>query len=269
MKITPRRTASVLFIAMVVLIVWAYQLSKSNSPIAEVSGETTNVNIDVPAHASHPLARRVSPIQSRPLTESESALNQLEDEFYRQFPLALKFRDYQNPDYRNPEMEALSERMKTYMEEPNDVRTKNLRSGNLNIILELAAPLMMKENLVTNSELGQMLRVTFTAPRWGWGHTLRNLDSRISGSTAREPVIDSVEKLVAAFQEREERIINYCRKMQEEAAMPDYIVEDIEKMAHELITRSVVSAYLEKITPPELKEARIRVAREAKERSSQ
>ena len=188
---------------------------------------------------------------------AQAEVDRLEREFYEEFPLALKFQDYENGEARKAEMEALSERFKLYMNEPGDVRTKNLRTGNLNIILEMEAALIIKEQLETNSELGQMLCASFKDTRWDWGRMLRNLDDRMDLSEARPPM-ETAEQLIAALLSREKHIVDHCQRKQEEASMPDSIRKDIRDFALDLFTRGLVKAYLETVTPAALKEARSR-----------
>src|ERR1051325_10484307 len=182
-----RRTALALIIVVLAIAAGACLLSsRTNPPTPDAGNDPTNVAIGQPPLPVQP----VPPAISRSKTPAEMELDRLESEFYREFPLALKFRGSEDREARSAESEALIERMKAYTDEVNDVRTKNLRSGNLNIILELEAPLMIKEMLVTDSDLGQMLRVAFNAPQWDWAHTLRNLDDRIGKSAPIRPVVE-------------------------------------------------------------------------------
>jgi hypothetical protein len=122
-----------------------------------------------------------------------------------------------------------------------------------------------KDLLGTGSDLGEMMRVGFKAKQWDWPHMFRNMDDSIGRSFGPPPVVENVEQLVAAINLREERIREYCRKKQEEASMPDSVRQDIQEFGLVMFTHGVVKAYLEAITPPELKEARKRLAREVRE----
>jgi hypothetical protein len=259
-----RRAALPLIIAVVVIAAWVRLLRpKINPPALDGGNESANVTVDRRPASVRPAISGAS----RSETPTETELDRLESEFYRQFPLALKFRNYQDTQGQSAEIEAIMVRLNAYADEPGDVRTKNLRTGNLNIILELETPLLFKELLETDSELGQMLRVAFNAPQWDWAHLLRNLDNRIGSSAPTHPVVEAVEQFLAAIQKREERILNYSREKQEEAVMPDSIREDIRQLALDMLTRGVTKAYLETVTPGELTEERRRVAHETKERS--
>lgn len=255
-----RRTALALMSVVLAIAVGARFLrSTTKAPTPEAGNDPTNVTID-----RFPLPMRpVFPRTSLSKTPAEIELDRLESDFYREFPLALKFRDYKDSEVRSAESEALIERMKAYTDEFNDVRTKNLRNGNVNIILELEAPLLIKEMLVTDSDLGQMLRVAFKAPQWDWAHMLRNLDDRIGNSAPVPPVAETVEQLLEAIEEREQHILAYSSRMQEEALMPDFIRDDIRQLARQMLTGRVTKAYLETISPSDLIEARRQVAEEA------
>ncbi len=253
-----RRRALALVIAILAIAAWACFLRPStNPPTVEIGDDPTHVTMDRHLLVEPPDFSNVS----RSITPTETELDRLEREFYQEFPLALKFRDYKEGVGRSPETEALAERFKDYTDEPNDVPTKNLRNGHLNVILELEMTLMIKELFITDSDLGQMLHVAFKAPQWDWSHMLRNSDNRIFGGSApAEPVVETVEQLLGAIEEREQRILDYASEKQKEALMPDFIREDIRQLALQMLTGGVTKAYLETITPRELVEARLKAA---------
>jgi hypothetical protein len=260
-----RRKVLALLLAIVLIVGWALLLPRQ-TVVPSLAATNKIARVEAP----RPEPEKPSRIPRAPgVAESLSSLglelNRLEGEFYHKFPLALKYRDYQDRSALSEKMRAISERFKDYMEEPKDVPTRNLRSGNLNTILQVEAT-AWKGMLGSGSDLGEMMRVGFKAKQWDWPHMFRNLDSSIGGDFGPPPVVENVEQLVAAIEIRENRINDYCRKKQEEASMPDSVREDIGELGLMMFTQGVVKAYLETITPPELREARKRLTREEREK---
>jgi hypothetical protein len=258
-----RRTALLLGLATLIILIAAW-LSKPRKAVTEVPTEAEEVAATEPTRAPG-LVRDQPAVQNTipPLSPAQEELKRLESEFYNQYPLALHYRELQKDEGPTPEIVAVGERFKSWIGEVDDVRTKNLRSGNLNIIMELESPLMLKEMLVSGSDLGQMIRVSFKARQWDWPHSLRNVDSRIDFHAPERPAADTPEQLILALQAREPRIIEYCQRKQEEAAIPEFIREDIREFNRDRLTRAVVRAYMETITPPQVTEARKSAALEA------